>query len=134
MLFRSGAAAAMNETVTELGGALGMAVLGSIGAAVYRHGLGADVPGPARSTLGGAVATAAHEPASAGAQLLATARDSFVHGLNLVSIVGMTLVAAAALLTILFRRGISTESAAVRSATPVAEPSRPAEAITSGRR
>jgi DHA2 family multidrug resistance protein-like MFS transporter len=32
---RAGAAAAINETSSELGGALGIAVLGSIGAAVY---------------------------------------------------------------------------------------------------
>jgi DHA2 family multidrug resistance protein-like MFS transporter len=128
---RAGAAAAMNETVTELGGALGMAVLGSIGTAVYRHGLGADVPGPARSTLGGAVATAAHEPASVGAQLLMTARDAFTHSINVVSIVGAAIMAAAALLTILFLRRIGTETSVEPAATPVEEPSRSAEAVAS---
>ncbi len=128
---RAGAAAAMNETVTELGGALGMAVLGSIGTAVYRHGLGADVPGPARSTLGGAVATAAHEPASAAAQLLVTARDAFTHSINVVSIVGAAIMAAAALLTILFLRRIGTEAFVEPADTPVAEPSRSAEAVAS---
>jgi DHA2 family multidrug resistance protein-like MFS transporter len=128
---RAGAAAAMNETVTELGGALGMAVLGSIGTAVYRHGLGADVPGPARSTLGGAVATAAHEPSSVGAQLLVTARDDFTHSINVVSIVGAAIMAASALLTILFLRRIGTEAAFTHADTPVAEPPLPAEAVVS---
>jgi DHA2 family multidrug resistance protein-like MFS transporter len=128
---RAGAAAAMNETVTELGGALGMAVMGSIGTAVYRHSLGADVPGPSRSTLGGAVATAAREPAAAGAQLLATAREAFTHSINVVSIVGAGLMAVAALLTLLFLRRIGTEDVGGRSDTPVAEPSRPAEAVAS---
>ena len=128
---RAGAAAAMNETVTELGGALGMAVLGSIGTAVYRHGLGADVPGPARSTLGGAVATAAHEPASVGAQLLMTARDAFTHSINVVSIVGAAIMAAAALLAILFLRRIGMEAFVEPTATPVEEPSRSAEAVAS---
>src|SRR5690606_20076623 len=36
---RSGSAAAMEETTYELGGALGVAVLGSVAAAVYRAGL-----------------------------------------------------------------------------------------------
>src|SRR5205823_9900581 len=34
---RAGAASALSETANELGGALGIAILGSIGAAVYRH-------------------------------------------------------------------------------------------------
>jgi DHA2 family multidrug resistance protein-like MFS transporter len=33
---RAGAAAAISETASELGGALGIAILGSIGIAVYR--------------------------------------------------------------------------------------------------
>ncbi|HTJ71229.1 MAG TPA: MFS transporter [Actinospica sp.] len=121
---RAGAAAAMNETMTELGGALGMAVMGSIGTAVYRHALGTGVPGPARSTLGGAVAIAAREPASAAAGLLDSAREAFTHSLNVVSIVGAGIMAAAAVLTILFLRGLTAES-------PADEPAaRPLEAAT----
>ena len=41
---RAGMAAAVTETGAELGGALGIAVLGSIGVAAYRHG-GAPVDG-----------------------------------------------------------------------------------------
>ena len=105
---RAGAGAAMNETVTELGGALGMAVMGSIGTAVYRHHL-VGAPASARSTLGGAVATAAREPASAGAALLTEAREAFATSLNTVSVVGAGLAAAAALLTVLFLRGLPGE-------------------------
>ena len=122
---RAGAAAAMNETVTELGGALGMAVMGSIGAAVYRRGLGTTAPAPARSTLGGAVAVAAREPGAAGAQLLGAAREAFAHSVNIVSIVGAAIMATAALLTILFLRRLEEG----RAATPVAQPDRPAEAV-----
>jgi DHA2 family multidrug resistance protein-like MFS transporter len=127
---RAGAAAAMNETVTELGGALGMAVMGSIGAAVYRHGLGTTVPAPARSTLGGAVAVAAREPGAAGAQLLGAAREAFAHSVNVVSIVGAAIMAGAALLTILFLRRLDSAAPAASSATtPVAQPDQPAEAL-----
>ena len=60
---RAGAAAAVVETGTEFGGALGMAVLGSIGTAIYRsdlvanapHGLSSGALSAARDTLGGAV-------------------------------------------------------------------------------
>ncbi len=45
---RAGAAAAVVETASEFGGALGMAVLGSIGVAVYRSGLAASTPAGTR--------------------------------------------------------------------------------------
>jgi len=124
---RAGAAAAMNETVTELGGALGMAVMGSIGTAVYRHHLGAGAPTAARSTLGGAVATAAHEPAVAGARLLAEARDAFTASINVISIVGAGIMAAAALFTVLFLRRLNPGGAV--PATPVAQPEPTAGAL-----
>jgi DHA2 family multidrug resistance protein-like MFS transporter len=41
---RAGATAAVVETATEFGGALGIAVLGSIGTAAYRSGLAAAAP------------------------------------------------------------------------------------------
>jgi DHA2 family multidrug resistance protein-like MFS transporter len=109
---RAGAAAAMNETVTELGGALGMAVMGSIGTAVYRHHLGAAVPAPARATLGGAVATAAGEHGSAGVQLLSAAREAFTASINGVSTVGAALMAAAAIAAVFFLRGLRAAPAA----------------------
>lgn len=85
---RSGAASAISETATELGGALGMAVLGSVLNAVYRGvlDLPAGVPAPAaaasRDSLGGALQAAANLPATLGAQLTAAARDAFVDGMH----------------------------------------------------
>ncbi len=87
---RAGAAAAISETSSELGGALGIAVLGSIGTAIYRgamgHALLDGVPPEARraaqETLSGAAAAAARLPDEIGAQLLATAREAFVHALE----------------------------------------------------
>ncbi|MBR7833026.1 MFS transporter [Actinospica durhamensis] len=123
---RAGSAAAVNETVGELGGALGMAVLGSIGAAVYRHHLGTAVPTGARSTLGGAVATAVHLPVSEAEHLLSLARTAFTAGLNTVSLVGAALMAVAALLTALFLRGVTPAD----PAAPAAEDSVSATADT----
>jgi DHA2 family multidrug resistance protein-like MFS transporter len=91
---RAGTAAAMVETSSEFGGALGMAVLGSIGIAVYRSGLAANAPAHlpagalagARSTLGGALATAGHLPGPVGRNLIEAARTAFTHGLNAAAI------------------------------------------------
>jgi DHA2 family multidrug resistance protein-like MFS transporter len=82
---RAGAASAISETSSELGGALGIAVLGSIGTAVYRARMGAAMPNGvpldlteiARGTLGGATAVAEQLPGQVGAALLGTARDAF---------------------------------------------------------
>ena len=67
---RAGAASAISETGSEFGGALGVAILGSIGTAVYRRamaeGVSTDIPPgfahAARDTLGRAVAVAAQLP------------------------------------------------------------------------
>ena len=67
---RAGAASAISETGAELGGALCIAILGTLGTAVYRSqvddGIPAGVPPEAaetaRDTLGGAVAVSEELP------------------------------------------------------------------------
>ena len=86
---RAGAAAAISETSAEFGGALSIAMLGSIATAAYRTRMsGAIVDGvapaamsEARGTLGGAVATAGQLPAQQGAELLEAARVAFTSSL-----------------------------------------------------
>jgi len=88
---RAGAASAISETSSELGGALGIAVLGSIGVAVYRsimaHGVPMGVPPDAvevaRATLGGALSVAQQLPDQLRAELLGTARGAFAQSLRL---------------------------------------------------
>lgn len=85
---RAGAAAALSETAFEFGGALGIALLGSLGAVLYRarvlaalpEGLDTEAAAAAVGTLGGAVAVAAAVPRLADA-LLATARQAFMDGM-----------------------------------------------------
>jgi DHA2 family multidrug resistance protein-like MFS transporter len=108
---RAGAASAMSETATELGGALGVAVLGSIGSAIYRHAVAgaipAAVPAPAaqavRDTLGGAVSAASGLPTRLADTTLHTARAAFTDSLNTVAAIsavtaGVLAVACATLL------------------------------------
>ena len=102
---RAGAASAISETSFEFGGALGIAVLGSIMTAIYRGamadeaiaGLPPHAVEAARDTLGGAVA-AAHELSGAGgARLLEAARSGFVYAFEVAAAVSAlgALVAAA---------------------------------------
>ncbi|MBM3945240.1 MAG: MFS transporter, partial [SAR202 cluster bacterium] len=101
---RAGAASAISETGLEFGGALGLAVIGTIGTAVYRGHLAAGMPQgipagaaeAARDTLGGALAVAGQLPEDAGAALLGVARTAFVDGLQTVAIISTVLVVIAA--------------------------------------
>ncbi|MFE9412716.1 MFS transporter [Streptomyces sp. NPDC006704] len=94
---RAGSAAAVLESGQELGGALGMALLGSLGAAVYRHGM-AHAPASARETLGGAVASLR------GADLT-VAFASFTRGLDAAAVGAAALMAGAAVLSLRVRQG-----------------------------
>ena len=88
---RAGAASALSETSAEFGGALGIAIFGSIGVAVYRAMIGdalpVDVPSQAadaaRATLGGAAVAAAQLPAPTGAALTHAAQTAFIAGMQI---------------------------------------------------
>ncbi|MEU6480550.1 MFS transporter [Streptomyces sp. NPDC047017] len=94
---QAGAASSLLETGSEFGGALGMAVLGSIGTAVYRHEMPASAPAAAHETLGGALAVAAHLPGRTGQTLTAAAREAFTSGMQGAAIAGTAILALAAL-------------------------------------
>jgi DHA2 family multidrug resistance protein-like MFS transporter len=102
---RAGSAASLMETAAEFGGALGMAILGSIGTAVYRHDIPASAPDAARETLGGALAVAAQLPGRAGDALATTAREAFTSGMQGAAIAGTVVLAGAAALAVRALRG-----------------------------
>ncbi|MFI9081371.1 MFS transporter [Streptomyces sioyaensis] len=111
---RAGSASAVLESGTELGGALGMALLGSIGSAVYRSGIGDALPpglppaasDAARETLAGALAVAAELPGRAGESLLTAARTAFTEGLQTAVLVAAGVMACAAVLALTLLRGL----------------------------
>jgi MFS transporter, DHA2 family, multidrug resistance protein len=116
---RAGAASALSETGSELGGALGIAVLGSIGTAVYRghmvHGVPAGVSTvtgeAARATLGGAIAVAQQLPAAVGAELTSAARMAFSQSLSSAALACATVVVVTAIaVTINLRNRADSES------------------------
>ncbi|MGP3927890.1 hypothetical protein [Streptomyces sp. 8N616] len=115
---RAGAASALLESGSELGGALGMAILGSIGNAVY-HAEAADSVRPApgalpdgaadaaRESLGGAVAVAGRLPGQTGDTVLAAAREAFTRGLHATVIGCAAVMAAAAVLSIVLLHNVT---------------------------
>jgi MFS transporter, DHA2 family, multidrug resistance protein len=111
---RAGAASALSETGAELGGALGIAVLGSLGMAVYRsHVTAALPPGvppaaaeAAQDTLGSIVALAGQMPGETGAALLAVARAAFAEALQLNAIIAAVVMAGLALMTAVVLRDV----------------------------
>jgi DHA2 family multidrug resistance protein-like MFS transporter len=114
---QAGAATGISETSGELGGALGIALLGSLGTAVYRSGVAdtlpagipAEVVDAARDTLGGAFVVAQSLPEALGAAVVAAAQTAFVDALHVVAAVSaigalLTAIAAAAALRSVPRR------------------------------
>ena len=85
---KAGVGSALNDTTRELGGSLGVAVIGSVFSSVYGSsiknsltGLPAEVSEVARSSVGGAIAMSG-ELGAAGQQLGAAARLAFVDGMH----------------------------------------------------
>lgn len=109
---RAGAGSAMNDATRELGAALGIAVMGSIAASHYASGIDAlttNLPvaaqEAARSSLAGAIGTAARLPAEAGQALLTGAQNSFIEGVHGAVTIGAILSAIAAVIVLRYLPG-----------------------------
>ena len=94
---------AMNDTTREMGGALGVAVLGSLVNTRYTSELGrflVDLPAGAapgaESGLAGALASAATLPGAAGRGLATAARSAYLDGMSFAALVAAGIVLAAA--------------------------------------
>ncbi|WP_417455717.1 MFS transporter [Kordiimonas sp.] len=124
---RAGAASGIAETATEFGGALGIAVLGSLVTAIYRSrlidlqvpGVPADVAEAARDTLGGAIAAANTLPDAQAAALELTTRAAYVDAYQAAAIVCAFVVVFVVALTTRRLRGLDAKM----QATEVAEAS-----------
>jgi DHA2 family multidrug resistance protein-like MFS transporter len=111
---KAGAAGALVETSGELAFALGIATLGSLGAAVYRSTLDQLLPGDlppmvsdaARDTLAGATAVAAAWPEPLGSVVLAASRSAFVSGMQTVAAVTVVVFVGLAIVELIMLRHV----------------------------
>jgi EmrB/QacA subfamily drug resistance transporter len=145
---KAGAGSAVNDTTRELGGTLGVAVLGSVLSSAYGSkvltalaGLGVphDVAAGASQSVVAGLGTATHLPPAVRSVAAAAVRQAFVSGLHNGSLVAaattaLAAVAAAAFLPARVRtplRGEQPEAPAglAPSETPTAAAGRPATAV-----
>ncbi|MGJ6967973.1 MFS transporter [Streptosporangium sp. G11] len=122
---RAGSASAVMEASTELGGALGVAILGSIGLAVYSEefaeaspaGLTGNDALAAHETLGGAIGVAERLSEQAGGALLDVARAAFTSGMQVAAILGAVIMALTAVLATILLRSVRVDTSTVDSHT-----------------
>ncbi|WP_069162512.1 MFS transporter [Nocardia altamirensis] len=119
---QAGSAASLTQVANEAGAALGVAVMGSIGAAVYRDRIvgavpaGLEVPDAARDNL--AAALAADLPADLSALLAAAARESFTAGMNVVAAICVVILLVAAVIIAAVLRRVPTGDRGSEPAVP----------------
>ncbi len=109
-------------------GALGIAVLGSLGLAIYRSRVAAALPAniapaaaqAAQDTLGGVVALAGQLPGDTGSALLATGRAAFTQGLRLTAVIAAVVMTGLALMAVAVLRDAHMHTEA--DELPEAEP------------
>ena len=105
---RAGSAAALSETSAELGGALGIALMGSLLTALYRGalapaaraGIPADALETAQTTISAAVGAAGELAAGPGAELLAMSRVAFAGAFGVTAWVSAVIAVAVAAMAI----------------------------------
>ncbi|WAC57225.1 MFS transporter [Gordonia sp. SL306] len=117
---QAGAGSAVNDTTREIGGTLGVAVLGSVLTSVYTSGVGdrlADLGVPqaatgiAEDSVMSGVEVAARAPSEVAQQLRFAVQDVFVEGLHSAVWVAVAVTAAAALAAAYFLRGVPSGQA-----------------------
>jgi EmrB/QacA subfamily drug resistance transporter len=111
---KAGVGSAVNDTTREIGGALGVAILGSITASSYRASItstdvykvasqqSAVAAGAIKDSVGGAAEVAARLPTAAAQAVTDAANEAFVHALNQTVIVAAVIALGGALVALAF--------------------------------
>jgi EmrB/QacA subfamily drug resistance transporter len=111
---KAGAGAAVNDTTRELGGTLGVAVVGSVFASVYGPRIGeflaqypvpAEAVGAAKESVAAALSVAQQAPAALQASFTDAAASAFVRGMSLGSLVAAAVAFAGGVAAAVFLPG-----------------------------
>jgi hypothetical protein len=104
---QAGVGSAVNDTTREIGGVLGVAVLGSVASSTYAHqvttsisALPHDASETARSSLAGALTVAQHIGGPTGSHVADAAREAFIQGVSKGLLVAIVAAAAGALVAL----------------------------------
>ena len=133
---KAGSAGSLVQLSTEFGGTLGIAVIGTVGTAVYRGQIADTLPAgipdgaaaAAKDSLAGAHEVAATLPGPQATSILDPAHLAFADGLHTVALIGAVLIGVTGIITAIrlrnvdpFGAGAPAEEAAEDTATPTAE-------------
>jgi len=117
---KAGVGSAVNDTTRQVGGALGVAIIGSVYSSVYAGSIssaiaGKGLPAAAEATvtdsIGGAMGVAKSVGGQAGDALAAAAKTAFVSGMHRGVLVGAVIALAGALVALLFLPARAPETA-----------------------
>ena len=106
-LAKAGVGSAMNDTTRQIGGALGVAILGSVFASAYvaaltpaLTGLPANLVASAQNSVGEAIGVGAGIGGPAGASLVVAAKTAFIHAMDRGLFVGAVIALTGALVAL----------------------------------
>jgi EmrB/QacA subfamily drug resistance transporter len=119
-LAKASVGSAVNDAARTAGGALGVAVLGSVLSSGYRADMDAVSAGAAaHDSLSGALATAARIGGATGDRLAATAQEAFLNGMHAAVLVAAGIALVGALVALVF---LPSREAAPATIVPEAVP------------
>jgi EmrB/QacA subfamily drug resistance transporter len=106
---KAGVGSAMNDTTRQVGGALGVAVLGSVFTSAYTSGLGtvltrlpAAIGAQVESSVGAALGVAQRIGGTAGQGLASVATASFIHAMSRALVLGSAIALVGALVSLIW--------------------------------
>ncbi len=116
---KAGVGSAVNDTTRQVGGALGVAILGSLLASTYRSSLGTAASTAARASVGGALEVAHAIGGAQGAALAQAAKSAYVDGMSVGVLVAAGVALLGAFIALLFLPSRAKEEEAEAAEAPV---------------
>jgi DHA2 family multidrug resistance protein-like MFS transporter len=117
---QAGTVSGLGQAGNELGGALGIALLGTVGTAVYRGDMHGVASGASGDTLSGAVSLTGRLPAG----VLDAATNAFAHGMHVAAAIAVVLLAVTAALVAVTLRTLPAADAPSAEPIPDLAPAR----------